>query len=30
MLIYSQNLKFNVRDGIDIFNESVETLLLKF
>ena len=29
MLIYSQNLKFNVRDGIDIFNESVETLSIE-
>ena len=29
MLIYSQNLKFNVRDGIDIFNESVKTLSIE-
>ena len=29
MLIYSQNLKFNVRNGIDIFNESVETLSIE-
>ena len=29
MLIYSQNVKFNVRDGIDIFNESVETLSIE-
>ena len=29
MLIYSQNVKFKVRDGIDIFNESVETLSIE-
>ena len=29
MLIYSQNVKFNVRDGIDIFNESVGTLSIE-
>ena len=27
--MYSQSLKFNVRDDIDIFNESVETLYIE-
>ena len=29
MDMYSQSLKFNVRDDIDIFNESVETLYIE-